>query len=231
MVDVGIRLAVAALAAAKPKYAPIYVPIARAGLGLAAQYGMFLPFSREHESEADHIGMILMAKAGYDPTEAVHFWDKMAAQGGSRRSEFFSTHPAPDTRRDDLQRWVADVVPDFRRSHAAPNDNLQAVALVPIFPGSRQLWNELNAIMDARIQGTVTEDEANHAREEVWRRVVDLSYAGLRNVSPDAGPASRENRSVGRSSQNSTVDGGEEAGGRYGTYQVGNRYFGDMAKY
>jgi hypothetical protein len=188
MVGVGIRLAVAMLASAKPKYAPIYVPVARVGLSLAAQYGVFLPFSREHESEADHIGMILMAKAGFDPNEAVTFWDRMASQSGPRPSEFFSTHPAPETRRNDLQRWVADVMPDFRRARTAPNEDLQTVALVPVFPGTRQWWNELNSIIDARVQGTVTENESDHLRQDLLRRTVDLSYVGLRDVPPAADP-------------------------------------------
>jgi predicted Zn-dependent protease len=61
-----------------------------------------LPFSREHESEADHYGLILMAIAGYNPDESVPFWQRMAAQSGGT-IEFLSTHPSPSTRITDLQ--------------------------------------------------------------------------------------------------------------------------------
>lgn len=67
--------------------------------GAASQYGVILPYSRKHESEADHIGLMLMAKAGYDPAEAPRFWQRFAAvNAGQQPMEFFSTHPS-DTNR------------------------------------------------------------------------------------------------------------------------------------
>ncbi|MGD9558318.1 MAG: M48 family metallopeptidase [Mangrovibacterium sp.] len=66
--------------------------------GLGTQVGVALPFSRKHELEADQMGLIFMAMAGYDPREAVAFWKRMAAKGGSATPEFLSTHPV-DTRR------------------------------------------------------------------------------------------------------------------------------------
>ena len=71
-------------------------------LGLGANLGVLLPFSREHESEADHYGLILMAVAGYNPEESVPFWERMAAKG-SNIPEFLSTHPSPSTRINDLK--------------------------------------------------------------------------------------------------------------------------------
>ncbi len=66
--------------------------------GLGAQVGVMLPFSRTQESEADHLGLIFMAMAGYDPGAAVSFWERMAAQGGAKPPEFMSTHPSDATR-------------------------------------------------------------------------------------------------------------------------------------
>ncbi|HMO15092.1 MAG TPA: M48 family metallopeptidase [Pirellulaceae bacterium] len=67
--------------------------------GIATQYGVILPYSRKHELEADHIGIMLMSRAGYDPQEAPRFWNRFAsAKGGPETSEFFSTHPS-DARR------------------------------------------------------------------------------------------------------------------------------------
>lgn len=75
--------------------------------GLGAQVGVLLPFSRTHENEADHMGLIFMAMAGYDPRQAPAFWERMAAQkGGSAPPEFLSTHPSDKTRITNLKKLV-----------------------------------------------------------------------------------------------------------------------------
>jgi predicted Zn-dependent protease len=74
-------------------------------LGLG-QVGFLLPYSRAQESEADHIGLLLMAKAGYDPRESVALWQRMSQGSGSRGPEYLSTHPNPDTRIVQLQNWM-----------------------------------------------------------------------------------------------------------------------------
>lgn len=70
-------------------------------VGMGSQLGM-LSFSRKHELEADELGLLFMAMAGYDPREAPVFWQRMSAAGGEAPPEFLSTHPGPDRRIDRL---------------------------------------------------------------------------------------------------------------------------------
>jgi len=78
-------------------------------VGMGTNVGM-LKFSRSHESEADHMGLIFMAMAGYDPASAPKFWERMAAlSGGSAPPEFLSTHPSHDTRIKDLEGWIPEA--------------------------------------------------------------------------------------------------------------------------
>jgi len=77
------------------------------GLGLGAQVGVMLPFSREHEEEADRLGLNLMASAGFDPRQSVQLWKNMAnASSGNRPPEFLSTHPEPENRIIKLNRFM-----------------------------------------------------------------------------------------------------------------------------
>ncbi len=77
--------------------------------GLGAQYGMMLPFSRKHETEADKMGLIFMAMAGYDPATAVNFWTRMSESGGQKPPEFMSTHPSDDTRISDIKSYLPEA--------------------------------------------------------------------------------------------------------------------------
>jgi predicted Zn-dependent protease len=78
--------------------------------GIGANVGILLPYSRQHESEADRIGLILMARAGYDPRAAVPFWERMNQQTGSRPPEFLSTHPAPERRINGIRDHLAEAL-------------------------------------------------------------------------------------------------------------------------
>ena len=74
--------------------------------GAAATLGAILPFSRFHESEADKLGLVYMALAGYQPSAAVSFWQRFAAEPGARMPEFLSTHPSDQTRIRELRQQV-----------------------------------------------------------------------------------------------------------------------------
>lgn len=81
---------------------------------IGSQYGAMLPFSRQHESEADHMGLIFMAMAGYDPQQAPVFWQRMASLGGEKPPEFMSTHPADETRVRQLNEWMPEALKYYR---------------------------------------------------------------------------------------------------------------------
>ena len=88
-----------------------------AAYGVGAQVGVLLPFGRAQESEADHIGLVFMARAGYDPRSAVGFWDRMSALGGGARPpEFLSTHPNPETRVKDLEGWMPEALAEYEKT-------------------------------------------------------------------------------------------------------------------
>ncbi|NVJ59962.1 MAG: M48 family metallopeptidase [Gammaproteobacteria bacterium] len=89
--------------------------LALGALGLATQ-GVVLKYSRDHESEADEIGLKMMAQAGFDPQQAVELWKKMAAKGSSGVPEFFSTHPSEETRIKDLNKLMNQVMPVFQQA-------------------------------------------------------------------------------------------------------------------
>lgn len=84
-------------------------------VGVGTNVGM-LKFSRSHESEADHIGLIFMSMAGYDPNEAPKFWERMSElSGGQAPPEFLSTHPSHDTRIKDLEGWIPEAMQYYKK--------------------------------------------------------------------------------------------------------------------
>jgi predicted Zn-dependent protease len=86
------------------------------GLGLAYGLGIELPFNRSQESEADHIGLVLMAQAGYDPREAIPFWERMeAGKKGQGPPEFLSTHPSGNRRIAQLKQWMPEALQYYKK--------------------------------------------------------------------------------------------------------------------
>src|SRR5580765_987154 len=91
-----------------------------AALGAGAKYGVLLPFSRNHESEADEIGLYYMARAGYDPHEAVKFWERMEQNSNVRQTpEFLSTHPSHGTRIQDLNEHMPRAEEEYRKAKSS----------------------------------------------------------------------------------------------------------------
>ncbi len=90
--------------------------LAMMAYGLGANVGVLLPYDRKQESEADRIGLILMAQAGYDPQAAISFWQRMEAQGsGGAPPEFLSTHPSHATRISDLRTWLPEAMGYYKQ--------------------------------------------------------------------------------------------------------------------
>jgi predicted Zn-dependent protease len=87
-----------------------------AAFGAGAQLGILLPYGRLQESEADHLGLIFMAMAGYDPQTAIPFWERMLEQEQrAAPPEFLSTHPAGDRRIEDIRELLPEIMPYYRR--------------------------------------------------------------------------------------------------------------------
>jgi len=111
----GATAASVALAATLSGRSRTYQPAMMAAVGAGATVGFILPMSRAQESEADRIGLVLMALAGYDPHEAIGVWERMrAANTGRRQAEWLSTHPADTTRLNDIRGWVNEAMRYYR---------------------------------------------------------------------------------------------------------------------
>jgi metalloendopeptidase OMA1, mitochondrial len=104
----GVTMA-AVIAAGDPNKANLYGGL----IGAGATLGVLLPYSRLHESEADRMGLIYMAKAGYDPHAALELWKRMAAQDKGKPPEFLSTHPADSTRIKQIEGWLPEAMSHY----------------------------------------------------------------------------------------------------------------------
>ncbi|MCB9774031.1 MAG: M48 family metallopeptidase [Nitrospiraceae bacterium] len=111
---------------------PALNDLAMQAMGLGVQTGVLLPFSRKHESEADYIGVLLAGDAGYDPREAIHIWERMAAASDGAPPEFLSTHPAHETRISDLTKWMPEAMELYEKAPKAPVANLPPIAPTPV---------------------------------------------------------------------------------------------------
>jgi predicted Zn-dependent protease len=92
--------------------------VAMAALGLGATYGLMMPFSRTHESEADQIGLDYMARAGFDPEQSLVLWQNMAKASKGEPAEFMSTHPSNQTRIQDLSSYMGQALMEYDAARA-----------------------------------------------------------------------------------------------------------------
>lgn len=104
-----VQLGAAAMAAGMQDRDPKMVNGWLNAYGVATGVGIMLPFGRDQESEADHVGLILMTKAGYEPKEAIAFWERMETAGGNGPPEFLSTHPSHETRIANIRKWLPEM--------------------------------------------------------------------------------------------------------------------------
>ena len=106
------QIGLAATQVALARNDPVVVQQVTALLGAGAAVGLILPWSRAQESEADHLGLIFMAKAGYDPHAVLDLWNRMAeaAKGRDRPPEYLSTHPSEATRIKQIKAWMPEAL-------------------------------------------------------------------------------------------------------------------------
>lgn len=131
-----------ALNAATSGQSALTQTLAQEVFGLGAQYGVMLPYSRKNETEADEIGLIFAAMAGYNPQASVAFWKRMAAGGGGTVPEFLSTHPSDEARIRNLEKWIPEAL-KYYTGNKSPNVTTMkgvkgvVVPLHTIIPGKK----------------------------------------------------------------------------------------------
>jgi metalloendopeptidase OMA1, mitochondrial len=124
---VSVAVVTASVGAAVTQNSPEAAGAVAAGGGALAAVGFTLPFSRLHENEADYLGLIYMARAGYDPREAVKFWQLMTEQDKAKVPEFLSTHPSDSTRIERLEAAMPQALIIYEESQMKNSENTVAV--------------------------------------------------------------------------------------------------------
>lgn len=109
-----VKMGETTLSSALSKYPQQTQSLMQQAYGYGTNYGVVLPYSRSHELEADHIGLILMARAGYNPNQAIPFWQRMGGMSGKRPMEFLSTHPSPERRIDDIRKEIPEAMKYYK---------------------------------------------------------------------------------------------------------------------
>jgi predicted Zn-dependent protease len=133
-----IGLIGASIAMQTQGFSPATSQAAMSALGVGTQVGVLLPFSRAHESEADYIGLLLAADAGYDPQEAVRVWQRMQQSGGQQPQEFLSTHPGHETRIKRLSEHMPEALALYNQANKAPVAQLPPLGATAGAPFAQQ---------------------------------------------------------------------------------------------
>ncbi|MFB1490288.1 MULTISPECIES: M48 family metallopeptidase [unclassified Thiocapsa] len=114
--DLLVQVGGTALSAALGSRSPATRDLALQAYGIGTEVGVMLPYSRTQEYEADRVGLLYMARAGFDPTEAVGFWERFQAENrgsGTRAPEFLSTHPLDDARIAQIRRFLPQAIAEY----------------------------------------------------------------------------------------------------------------------
>lgn len=114
--DLLVQVGGTALSAALGSRSPVTRDLAMQAYGIGTEVGVMLPYSRTQEYEADRVGLLYMARAGFDPTEAVGFWERFQAENrdsGTRTPEFLSTHPLDDARIAQIRRFLPQAIAEY----------------------------------------------------------------------------------------------------------------------
>ncbi len=135
----GAGLAIAGASGINPQLLQVF--------GMGASVGLVLPFSRSQESEADHVGLILMAKAGYDPRVSLEVWERMERKERGGPPEYLSTHPGYETRTQQLKSWIPEALKSYQPADQTvemlpPLQNLDS----PAARAERELLKRIQAI-------------------------------------------------------------------------------------
>src|SRR5690349_9519408 len=134
-----IGLVGASIAMGTQGFSPVTSQAAMTALGVGTQVGVLLPFSRAHESEADYIGLLLAADAGYDPQEAVRVWQRMQqSSDGQQPHEFLSTHPGHETRIKRLSEKMPEALALYNQAQKAPVAQLPPIGAAAGMPMAHQ---------------------------------------------------------------------------------------------
>ncbi|HEX7896163.1 MAG TPA: M48 family metallopeptidase [Planctomycetota bacterium] len=168
--------------------------------GVAAGVGVLLPFSRKHESEADALGLKLMAQAGYDPRAGVEVWKRMESMGGGQGTpEFLSTHPSHETRIKDLEAGMAEALAIYGKAPKAAHAELPPIDKRKGAPKNKDGVAAFAPGDGTSVNVDLQKGPARRGRMEDGRAAIEFQFAFSRpaylrdiRISGPAGPAGVE---------------------------------------
>lgn len=153
-----------------------------AAYGISVNVGAILPFSRSHESEADRLGLMLAARAGYDPREGPNVWRRMARLAGSGGPEFLSTHPSHDTRISDMEQWMPEALTLYEASVKRPNRKLPGIGSRSALPSAMTVRGQGEWQRGKTPQGQHAVQFGFALSEDVWLESIAVDVPGRGKV-------------------------------------------------